>query len=711
MLLPKAPKAPAFKTERINAFYGVDVRGGAPAGSLVSSSGVSLRERPYLCAGRPLISASLDTGVTDFFEARGRLVTVRDGGVYIDGEYVCPAEGTRLSRAVIGDRLFITPGNVFYDLESKRVFKADEKYASGSAYFTVENNKAVLRASLVPERDVKIAYQKAGNDNLKKLDVYCYNGLSEAELRALFDPETGEWDKSALREVRIRCELNTYDTLHELAGSLIIPKDDGDIDAISRVNPKEPQLNTDGDIAVVLEKKDANGVFYVTYRTVSGELTESPDYSAGDRICVTGSEGGFFDGEYVAESVSYDTQTCGLTVTFSGAPYAQPSFYAVTEAPLPAGKRSVTIKNDDFARRVFEVDTTLPAESILFVTVEKDAVYVRSPGSDKTERYAFVSADNLRAGDVRAATAYPSQHTGVFVQRAFPALDFVCEKDGRLCGVSNADKKIYLSAPGAPEKFYDYAGGSYSLECPSDGDFTALTSYGGALCCFKEREIIKLFGASPLDFYAAFYPAAGVKKGSSRSLVACGGALYYKGESGFMSYGGAYPKRISDALGYLPDNVTAAGADGGCYFASTDGALYTLDLKSGLWVKDEGGFSAIERAKGELCFCRGGEILRFDGRAAPGEWSAVFTPFYGKTCGKKAASAISVRIELSKGAYADVFLSEDGAPYRRVLTLPGGAERTVSAQVKTRPCDRFGLMLSGRGEFRLKAIERKYREI
>ena len=57
------------------------------------------------------------------------------------------------------------------------------------------------------------------------------------------------------------------------------------------------------------------------------------------------------------------------------------------------------------------------------------------------------------------------------IERKIPELDYICESENRLWGVSNAKQTIYASAMGDPTNFFTYEGlatDSYALAVGSE---------------------------------------------------------------------------------------------------------------------------------------------------------------------------------------------------------------------------------------------------
>ena len=147
---------------------------------------------------------------------------------------------------------------------------------------------------------------------------------------------------------------------------------------------------------------------------------------------------------------------------------------------------------------------------------------------------------------------------------------------------------------------------SWQVAVGSEGDFTGMIPYGGAVCCFKEKRLIRVLGDYPSQYATAEEELEGVAPGSGKSLCVVGGLLLYHGRQGVFAYGGGQPRLLSSEFGEIRYENAAAGTDGRRYYVSLTGPdeprLLTWDSLTGLWFREDD-----TRA---LDFCRlGGELL------------------------------------------------------------------------------------------------------
>lgn len=316
----------------------------------------------------------------------------------------------------------------------------------------------------------------------------------------------------------------------------------------------------------------------------------------------------------------------------------------------------------------------------------------------------------------------PGDEAGaVVLERRVPDLDFICESDSRLVGVSNADKTVYISALGDPRNFYDYRGLSVSssyIPVGTAGDFTGCIAYGGNVLLFKEEHLHRLMGDYDGNYTLYTDQVAGLQAGSERSMVILNEVLYYKGREGVYAYTGATPRIISAALGDVPYRNAAAGTDGQRYYISmerTDTKAWELlayDTRTGLWLREEDRKAvAFVKRGGELWMLSDGAVYALgrgeDDEGEPIAWEATFHPFDETAIRGKYPSKLLLRLELGEGAWVEVELARDGGAFEHIWT-GHGRDHTVSIPIRPGRCDRYQLRLRGEGRCLLRAMEREF---
>lgn len=322
-----------------------------------------------------------------------------------------------------------------------------------------------------------------------------------------------------------------------------------------------------------------------------------------------------------------------------------------------------------------------------------------------------------------AETLEAGAETGtVTVSREVPDLDFICESNNRLFGVSNAQRTIYASALGDPRNFWLYDGvstDSYAVAVGSDGDFTACCAYGGGVLFWKENCLHRLVGGYPAAYEVYTEAITGVQKGSEGSLVQINEVLYYKSLDGLYAYSGGIPRLISEALGPVRYDRAVAGGDPRHYYVSMrrqdtgEWELLTYDLRRGLWTK-EGSKRALgfARLEGTVYLLSEDQITALDAGedddGAPISWSATFTPFSQEEHRRKYPSRLLLRLEPERGSWVEVQLARDGGAFRTLYTLRDRNAPTALIPIRPGRCDSFQLRLRGEGRCLIRSMAWEY---
>ncbi len=310
----------------------------------------------------------------------------------------------------------------------------------------------------------------------------------------------------------------------------------------------------------------------------------------------------------------------------------------------------------------------------------------------------------------------------VTVDRKIPDLDFICEYGNRLCGVSNKDKTIYVSALGDPRNIFDYTGvatDSYAVVTGTDGEFTGCAAWSGSVLFFKEDCVHRLVGDYPAEYAVYVDHVAGVQKGCAGSIVLLNEVLYYKGREGVYAYTGATPRLISGALGNVKYDSAVAGVDGSVLYVSMrrqdTGAheLLTYDTRRGLWLKEDaleaGGFAQLN---GALHMLSSGAVWKLgqgetdDGAAIA--WEATFTPFTETVHERKYPSRLLLRLELEPGAWVEAELARDGGAFQTVWASHDSNAITAVIPIRPGRCDRYTVRLRGEGRCLIRSLSREF---
>lgn len=328
------------------------------------------------------------------------------------------------------------------------------------------------------------------------------------------------------------------------------------------------------------------------------------------------------------------------------------------------------------------------------------------------ERYMIASFDDetntlsLSQADFAEATKQ------VTVQRDVPDLDFVCEHENRLWGASNATRTVYASALGEPTRFWTFDGvstDSYQLVVGGEGDFTAICSYAGALCLFRERKLHKVLGGYPAEFYLTTRDVAGVRVGCHKSIRQLGGALYYLGVGGVQRFTGSAATCVSKKLGAIR-GVACGGADGRRYYLSAGEDLYVYDLQTGLWLREDGLRVTDFAFADGLRMLAGDAVWRVGDGAADADtpFSATFAPFSERAFARKRYARLALEVELGAGAFLTVEVRCDGGAWRAVGTLAAGTAGVEVLRLPPMRCGSLELRLRGAGDCAVLALRRRF---
>lgn len=298
-----------------------------------------------------------------------------------------------------------------------------------------------------------------------------------------------------------------------------------------------------------------------------------------------------------------------------------------------------------------------------------------------------------------------------------PDLDFICSSNNRIWGCNIENNTIYASALGDPTDFTTYGGdtGPYAVAVGSEGDFTGICNYGGAVLAFKENMLHKILGSYPSEYYMVDSPIYGVQKGSERSLVIINNILYYKGVYGVYQYGGNQPVMVSYNLGNGIYTNAVAGTDGRKYYVNmADPAgsyhLYAYDLAHGLWLKEEDDrMTAITNLDRDVYFLKDGTLNMIGSGVDPSlEWYGEFAEKTEGVFSRKGYLKLLMRLDMTPGSKITVQAKEDRKPYRKIWQQASTRRTTLLIPIRLGRCDRWQLKLEGVGEVVVRGIGREF---
>ena len=301
------------------------------------------------------------------------------------------------------------------------------------------------------------------------------------------------------------------------------------------------------------------------------------------------------------------------------------------------------------------------------------------------------------------------------VTSSVPELDFICSSNNRIWGVCNADNTVYASALGDPTDFFTYGGesGPYSVAIGSEGDFTGICDYGGAVCVWKEYMLHKILGSYPSEYYMIDNPVYGVQKGSERSLVIINNILYYKGVFGVYQYGGNRPVSISQALGDEIYTGAVAGTDGRKYYicmaSGGDYSLYAYDLDHGLWMREEDvQIEAMANAGTNVYYLSDAVYLIGDTIDSDQEWTCTFCLYTENMFNRKGYLKLLLRLDMMTGSELDIYVKEDRRDFHLAFHRDATNKCTLTVPLRLGRCDRFEVKFTGVGDVMIRAAGREF---
>lgn len=366
---------------------------------------------------------------------------------------------------------------------------------------------------------------------------------------------------------------------------------------------------------------------------------------------------------------------------------------------------------------------------------EGDAVQITAEGSDELnvsavivaiteksitfpdETFISVIADGVTEKDITA--------TKITVERGCPDLDYVIESNNRLWGVSNADNTIYACKLGDPTNwsyFQNTSLDSYYAEQGTDGEWTGCAAYSKHLLFFKEDYIHKVYGSKPASYQIETAQCHALEKGSSKSIAIINETVLYKSRLGIMAYSGGVPVLISDVFGTDKYRDVIAGTDGMKYYASmirTDNGtpeFLVYDMERFMWHKEDN-----VRARdfcyhdGKVMFINSDDYIKIVDADVPDaeeediRWMVEFGPFDEFVENTKIYSKIRMRLKLEHLSELSVYMSLNEGEWEELQHVTSKDDRALTIPVVPRRCDKFSILLEGKGKCRIESLVRQYR--
>lgn len=648
---------------------GLDRRADAGAGSLVESEGLSLEALPWLTSRRGPAPVR-GTGQISGLYAWGELCTVEGTTLYYGDQAVGTVTPGEKQFAVVSTKLCVFPDKKYLDLNSREFGSLDARVVNrpgldvtfGENSLSLEPDTYLGQSSFFT-RSVRPKMNRTEHRSDAGIQYYlrvCDN--------VYWDETTGDWVKEGEQEVWL---MN--DAMPSLAGKYVVLAQ-GAYDGGVRLNTKQ-----------IKETRTANGT------TVHSEIEVLKDYQDDAQSCyygvITDMEMVSRDYLYYGEAYVKDVT---LTVEVHNAAAGNRGFDGLF---FPGDRVYVSgcanAANNTVGGRPLTVLWVSGHTMAFLPSVPGGAVF--TPGTD--------------AGEVQ-------------VERPVPDLDFICQGDNRLFGVSNATGSIYASALGDPMNFEVFDGlatDSWRQSVGTAGDFTGCAAFDGCVLFWKEDCLHKLVGTRPetYDVYTSYVD--GLQAGSDRSMVTLGDVLYYKGRNGIYAYSGTSPKRVSQALGDVLYDQAAAGALGEEYHVSMrrkdTGAWERLCYHTtrGLWLReDDFQAQAFAGLDGTLYALSDGVVYALGQDPADRPWLAQWAPFTAKSVARKWPTRLLLELELDPEAWAEASVSWDGGPFQSVWTGHGPGPGLTAIPLAPGWCRDCRLRLEGQGRCVIKGLHWAY---
>ncbi len=661
------PKNLSVKTRRqrrkLPGFTGLDRTAEAAGGALSDSRGVSFDAYPCLSTRRGCVPTRKAQGAGSIF-AWGELCTVEGTTLYYGGRAVGTVTPGKKQFAVVNTKLCVFPDKKYLDLTTREFGDLGAMVINRhelEAVFT-ENSLTLQPDTLLGETSFfnrNVRPNLNASDHRTDRGTYYYVKVYD---RVAWDEDTGTWTKEGEREIWMM-----DDAMKHQVGKYVIlaePTFEGGM----YLNTKDVQ-----------ETRTANGGNNIE-NTLEVLKDYEPDSKSGLYGIITNVKVERSDYLYYGECYVDDVT---ITVELHNA---------------GAGNRG-------FAGRFFPGDRVYVSCCANWDnnTLEKRPLIVKSV-SDYTLTF--------RLSEGATAVFFPGTDTGpVMVERRVPDLDFICEGDNRLFGVSNSEGRIYASALGDPRNFDTWEGlpsDSWRQDVGTAGDFTGCVAFAGSVLFWKEDCLHKLMGSRPSAYQLYTCHIDGLQAGSEGSMVILNDVLYYKGRNGVYAYSGSTPKLISAPLGDVAYDTAAAGGNGLVYRISMrrqdtgKWELLSYHTGEGVWLKeDERQALGFARVKGTLYMLSEDTIYALDqagdDAGTPVRWEATLAATTEDVPERKCPSRLLMRLELAPGAWVEAQLSRDGGPFERLWTGHDSSAPTAVIPIRPSRCDRFQVRLQGEG--------------
>ena len=751
----------SYQTQVVQ-FKGLNRRPEPAEGEFSAAKNLTTREYPYLAPRRGRTEIGQPGTPSDIF-GWDKLVVVADGVLYLGGEKVCEVNDQPKQFAVVNSKLIVWPDKLQIDLTSLEALELGaEPYRDPSALFT----SGTLELSSLPmvEREYQMSgYRASSGERAPWINYFGYDAEN-----LFWDAETG-WTSDG--KTAITPEL-VSPINGASAGAIFIPKitagNKGGYDyevpavdwsysapSVPLDRAEENQLGIFG----ILKKQPEYG-YGITVDAIADFYQAGPtgvtklELSASDRIQITGSliQANNQKALSILEISKGMAPDYTDTLSFGNTPFLVPAEYKTLTETLPIGEAVTDIlqnegSNYDYYYTIELPRTVLAGEQILYFTesfvwrgekyeVGGGAFFLYDRGMDRLValKTGTLRDDRFEGFDLRFQE-YDRETEALKITLPIPDLDFICEKDNRLWGVSNAtdnevydpetgsyrhftSRVLYASALGLPYRFFDFDGtaaDSFQVAVASEGDFTAITGYSDSVVAMKEDKVYRVFGDYPAAYQMYEYTIPGCAAGAHKSLEVIGEILYYAGRNGIYAYDGSAPRLMSYPLGDVTYPGAVAGTDGVRYYLSVgEGGAWSLlvyDTVHGIWTREDDTRAVdFAQVEGALYLAAGGKLYQLEqtDSAEAVEWSASFEALKEDTLKRKRWKWLRLRIRLEDGAWMKVYYTPDDGERMLAEQLSGAGTYTVSLPLAPMRCDRLTIDIEAQGRGQIRAMERAF---
>ena len=258
----------------------------------------------------------------------------------------------------------------------------------------------------------------------------------------------------------------------------------------------------------------------------------------------------------------------------------------------------------------------------------------------------------------------------------------------------------------------------------TDGDFTGIAPFSTHIVFFKENYMHKLYGYKPSNYQLITSACLGLEKGSHKSVQYINGTIFYKSREGIMAYSGDVPYLISQGFGKARYEKAVSGTDGIKYYVSMKNKadskwyLFVFDISKALWHLEDNtharDFAYIDNQlvysdadKGKIITTSGNDSNKEE---EPIEWYAKFGDYDEYDENKKIYSKIEMRLKMDEGSQFTAWISVDDGAWESVFHLETHFKRTVEMPIIPRRCDKFAILLTGKGYVKVESMVRVVRE-